>query len=711
MRACRWPLLVISIIALAPRAGRAQWVQTNGPYGATVECIDTLGGNIFIGTESGVYESTDSGTSWQKRSKGLPNTYIYSLAGRGPNLFAGTYQSGVYRSTDDGATWNSASSGLPSNYTAGALQTSNSALFSPNGSETYMSLNDGNNWTLVDTNLTQFSNPQVATTVDSATYFAGGWITRTTDEGLHWAVIAVPPADSSWQCYSFVNLGEVFFAEIWEEAIAGSQEEILRSTDQGESWTNMIAGLPNESTTCLAVMNNEVFAGTENGLVYRSTDSAHSWQLASSGLPSGAYVMTLASNGTELLAGFDGLGMFRSFDSGATWSECNQGLINSAINAIVSIGDTIIAAANDGVFLTSDNGSSWQPRRTGLMNYSISSLLIDGGNLYAGSDDEPYGPPIFMSSDWGNSWTAPDSGLTNEPIFSIYSIVRSGPNLLVGTDFGGIFISSNNGATWTSSDMGPSNGFAPEILALLNIGSQCLAATDYGIFTSTDHGRSWQEVNQGFPDSITDITCLATVDSKIFASQVRTRQRGAIFVYSSGGWTRVQDTAFPTRGFVNAFTSAGNALFVATDSDGIFLTTDVGAHWINENAGLTDSDVLSLAVQGDELLAGTANSGVWRRPLAEMIPPSSVALERAAVDSITAYPDPATNIVSISAPTLRGEGVATLLSDRGDIVWKRAVTCAGRNLQLDFTWVPNGAYRLEVRTNGVRESANIVIQR
>jgi len=630
-------LMVLLSVALPQRNGWAQWVQTNGPYGATVNCIDTLGGNIFIGTDGGVFESTDQGTNWQKRSSGLPNTYIYSLATRGSNLFAGTVWKGIYRSTDSGATWNSASFGLPNYYTADALGSNSDALFSPDGSQTYMSSNDGNTWTLVDTNLTALSNPQVVLTIDSATYFAGGWITRTTDNGLHWDVIAIPPADSFWQAFSLVNLGDVLFAEIWEEASAGSQEEILRSTNDGETWENICPDFLNGPLTTLAVMGKEVFAGTDNGLVYRSIDSGQSWQLASSGLPSGAEVGNLASIGTELLAGSYGLGMYRSFDSGATWSECNQGLLNTGISAISGTGDTTFVSTDAGVFLGTNDGSFWQPKRNGLKYYyDLNSIYIDSERLFAG---------LYLSTDRGESWNLPDSSWGNQ---DIETMIRSGHILLAGGT-AGVFESTNDGNSWNNANRGDTTA-SVWIFGIVKIGSTLVFATNQQPYISTNGGITWQEASQGIQDSQQVVVwAVGTAGSKVFIQCTSSGSNLGIFVSDDTGstWHQAVGTLFPFRGRATNFTSVGDNLFAATDSMGIFLTTDYGAHWTSENLGLGDSSILSLAVQGDELLAGTANSGVWRRPLAEMIPPSSVASAAPASDTLSVFPNPASQLLHI----------------------------------------------------------------
>jgi hypothetical protein len=60
-------------------------------------------------------------------------------------------------------------------------------------------------------------------------------------------------------------------------------------------------------------------------------------------------------------------------------------------------------------------------------------------------------------------------------------------------------------------------------------------------------------------------------------------------------------------------------LFVGTYGGGVYLSTNNGMNWTNVGSGLTDTLVQSLAVCGTNLFVGTRNSGVWRRPLSEMI--------------------------------------------------------------------------------------------
>jgi hypothetical protein len=80
----------------------SQWVQSsNGINGGTVNSILSSGGNIFAGTLTGVYKSTDNGNIWYQTS--MSDKFVYSLAVNNGTLFAGSF--GVYYSTDNGLNW------------------------------------------------------------------------------------------------------------------------------------------------------------------------------------------------------------------------------------------------------------------------------------------------------------------------------------------------------------------------------------------------------------------------------------------------------------------------------------------------------------------------------------------------------------------------------------------------------------------------------
>ena len=91
----------------------AQWQKT-GPFSDSIliGSIVHNANNIYIGTNKGVYISTDNTKSWQLVNNGLPSSSSHiSLALSGDSLFAGT-DSGVYITTNNGNLWNIVNTGI-----------------------------------------------------------------------------------------------------------------------------------------------------------------------------------------------------------------------------------------------------------------------------------------------------------------------------------------------------------------------------------------------------------------------------------------------------------------------------------------------------------------------------------------------------------------------------------------------------------------------
>ena len=142
-----------------------------------------------------------------------------------------------------------------------------------------------------------------------------------------------------------------------------------------------------------------------------------------------------------------------------------------------------------------------------------------------------------------------------------------GGNLFAGTK-GGVFFSINNGSSWTAVSNSLANAY---VYSLAVNGTNLFAGTNYGVYFFTNNGTSWTEMDT----SLTNYNVLSLA-------------------------------------------IAGENLFAAA-GDGVYLSTDNGSSWTQVNTGLPNTSVWALAVSGTNLFAGTYNSGVWRRPLSELI--------------------------------------------------------------------------------------------
>jgi len=91
-------LMLVLVVFLSTFYTKAQWQQTNGPYGGQITCFLVDSTNIYAGTfGSGVFKSTNNGSSWTQMNTGLQNIDEWSLVISGTYLYAGTFGSGVWK--------------------------------------------------------------------------------------------------------------------------------------------------------------------------------------------------------------------------------------------------------------------------------------------------------------------------------------------------------------------------------------------------------------------------------------------------------------------------------------------------------------------------------------------------------------------------------------------------------------------------------------
>jgi photosystem II stability/assembly factor-like uncharacterized protein len=110
------------------------------------------GRQIFAGTSSGLYVSSDSGTTWQEANNGLPGNQVFSIAVEDTTLFVATMNNGVFRSTDNGKSWMQASTGIVSSE-VNSIAGSGSLVCAEMGNNSVFSSTDyGATW-IADTSL------------------------------------------------------------------------------------------------------------------------------------------------------------------------------------------------------------------------------------------------------------------------------------------------------------------------------------------------------------------------------------------------------------------------------------------------------------------------------------------------------------------------------------------------------------------------------
>lgn len=335
--------------------------------------------------------------------------------------------------------------------------------------------------------------------------------------------------------------------------------------------------------------------------------------------------------------GIDSGGVSRSTNYGIDWTNVNTGLPSRKIMALTTSGNNLFTSEYDaGVYLSTDDGANWNI--TGITVEYIYGFATIGTNIFAASTENG----VYLSTNNGTSWNLINSGLTNVEIRAIYA---KGSDLFVGTRGGGVFLSTNNGSSWAAVNAGLTMKY---VYALTSIGSNLFAGTwSAGVFRSTNNGTNWTAANNGLP-----------------ANQVF------------------------------ALITNGSNIFAATYGSGVYLSTNNGDNWSEVNNGLSSLSLRALAVCGSYLYAGGDISGVWRRPLSEMITDVNDNENELPIDFILLqnYPNPFNPSTTISFQLPASSNVTLKVYD---ILGNEVAT-------LSDEYKPAGSYQVDFNTSSIK---------
>jgi len=295
-------------------------------------------------------------------------------------------------------------------------------------------------------------------------------------------------------------------------------ELIILSPNSYSQWVQC-RGLENQSVSSFAGSGSILSAGVWGGFLYLSIDSGATWTLRDTVAttwicPYCALVIppsvNLFASGSDV---FEGAGngvnanVHVSTDNGLTWAVKDTGFSES-VNCFISIGNSIYAATNGGIFYSTDEGTSWNITGNKFNNHSLAKIE---NTLFAATE----GNGIFRSTNYGSSWTEVDS--TDYDFFGGLAVI--GTNIFAGAfqfyhqpSTGGIFVSKDNGRSWDHSDTGMTDH---SVNVLYSDGSNLYAGTNTNIFVSTDTGATWKNISPHV-DSL-GANALVVYDSYLFA--------------------------------------------------------------------------------------------------------------------------------------------------------------------------------------------------
>ncbi len=188
---------------------------------------------------------------------------------------------------------------------------------------------------------------------------------------------------------------------------------------------------------------------------------------------------------------------------------------------------------------------------------------------------------------------------------AVHSIITSNNEIIVGTN--NIYKSSDNGHTWFVSSNGMS-GSVTAIRGLVKISTYLIAVTDAGAFYSTDNGDNW---TQATGTATLNIWGVIVKGSNVF---IGTDANGIYKSTNNGVTWNIANNGINTSLSENCFAIRGTDLYAGSGGYGIYKSTDDGATWNTVNTGLPGSfyAISSMGVVGTTIFAGTSGAGMYK---------------------------------------------------------------------------------------------------
>lgn len=245
-----------------------------------------------------------------------------------------------------------------------------------------------------------------------------------------------------------------------------------------------------------------VYAGADDGGVYRARADQAGDVVSGSGIPSGAAVASLAPDPQRagvVLAGTS-VGLYRSADYGDTWRAWGSGLPHaSAVGLAMTPDDATLLAGIDhgGVYRSVDGGATWVSAAQGLPPKATPvALLWDApARLWLAGLIGGGATQLYASADDGRTWTPRATGLPASAQVNALAMLSGAPALFAATT-SGLYVSADAGQNWRHVAGLPA-GSALALATLPHQPTWLYASVGAGVYRSTDSGATWQVVAPG----------------------------------------------------------------------------------------------------------------------------------------------------------------------------------------------------------------------
>ncbi len=362
-------------------------------------------GNIFLATSNGVWKSTNDSSFTRV---GLVDIDVISMAvaSTGENIFAGTSTT-LYKSTNSGSTWTNVGDVDASSVEA-VQDGSNQVVWAVSKENAFAPKYTGSSWTnnYIGGVGDKFSSEHVYRNPHNGRIFAAGVLGGTaslkysTNNGSDFSAAATPTIASGsyyYGCIAHPTLTGTMYL-FGGGTVSGNWRNFFTSANGGADWSQPIGPIASSNIyvrDMIAISGTQttLYAALSNGDVHKSVDGGATWNFSVDVGSIGRTVIVNLADASVVYAGGDG-GLYKTTNSGTSWSQVRSDNVIRAIMHPSWQTSTnhiwVIGGGGNNIYKTTNGGTNWSDITGVISGKTVRDLRgdpVNKGFIYAATSD------------------------------------------------------------------------------------------------------------------------------------------------------------------------------------------------------------------------------------------------------------------------------------------------------------------------------------